>query len=102
MGGVTFRLSSAAYHAIMDDKAVLLSLSRQALEKAVPLPDARWIVDVTEEATQNIADWFTWAAAVEAAREKRDVFRLTILEGAGRPVHDGRAKRQWEQPTGGG
>jgi hypothetical protein len=56
MSGVTIRLSSAGYRAIVDDEAMLLSLSRQALEKAVPLPDAWWIVDVTEEACQNITD----------------------------------------------
>jgi hypothetical protein len=81
----------------MDDEAMLLSLSRQALEKAVPLPDAWWIVDVTEEACQNITDWFTWAAGFEAAREKRDVFRLTILETAIRTIQDGRAKSRREQ-----
>jgi hypothetical protein len=97
MSGVTFRLSSASYHAIMDDKAVLLSLSRQALEKAVPLPDAWRVVDVAEGAAQNIEDWFTWAAGVESQRPKRDVFRLTILETAIRAIHDGRAKSRREQ-----
>ena len=92
MGRVSFRLSSAAYHAIADDKVVLLSESREALEKAVPLGGAWRIVDVTEEAWQNIADWFTWAAGVEAAREKRDVLRLTILEGAIRGIADGWAR----------
>jgi hypothetical protein len=101
MGGVTFRISTPAYHSIVDDKAVLLPESREALEKAVSLADAWWIVDVTEEASQNIANWFTGAAGVEAAREKRDVFRLTILEGAIRAVHDGRAKSRPEQrPSG--
>jgi hypothetical protein len=101
MNGVTFRLPSAAYHAIMDDKAVLLGVSRQALEKAVSLADAWWLVDVTEEATQNIADWFTWAVAVEAAREKRDVVQLTILEGVIRGIRDGWERSRGEQrPSG--
>ena len=56
MGGVTARVSSAAYHAIVDDKVVLPSESREALGKAVLLADAWWVVDATDEATRSIEE----------------------------------------------
>ena len=51
MGGITFRISSPAYHAILDDEAVLPPGAQEALERAVLVAGIWWVVDTTDEAT---------------------------------------------------
>jgi hypothetical protein len=94
----TFRIPTAAYEIIQEEglsrvDASTLSLeSRRAITEAAPLPEGVFVVDCTEETSQDIEDWFKQAAAVEAATPKGDQDRFKILNDAVRAIRDGRSK----------
>ena len=73
---LTFRLPATAYEAIMHeavsrgDNSTLSLESREALSTAAPLSDGVWVVDCTDEVSQDIEDWFAMAAIVESATPK--------------------------------
>jgi len=99
---VTFRLPAAARDIIHQeatsrgDASTLLQESRDALDAAAALPEGVWVVDCTEEVSQDIEDWFRQAAAVESATPKGDKGRFKTLDDAVRTIRDGRRKSRRE------